>query len=219
MTLEQILKPRLAHHILLSLLHKPHYREKWMRHVQRRRGNEVNQRAVASFIASQLSDQTHQEISPASIKDRISRALTGDVISDSTAQMFITAFEFAPQEVQELQRALLQHQMALKIAQADDKNLSSPSDYTIMSSFLEAYIDEYGYITHFISTEVIRAEADVVTEFFPRFESETAWLSLLEGGELAHISTSKRQDAICGTNTFWKMKVTLEHPLTRGQVH
>lgn len=40
-----------------------------MRHVQRRRGNSINQRAVATFIAYELSDYLDQDIDPATIKD------------------------------------------------------------------------------------------------------------------------------------------------------
>lgn len=216
--------PRISHEVLLSLLNKPVYREKWMRHVQRRRRDSINQRAVASFIAYELSDRAHQDIDPATIKDRVSRALNGDSISDATAQMFITAFGFNSQEAGELQRAISSHRISRKIAQPvevpeDPNRLIDTHDYISLSTLVEGHVDAFGYTRYFTVTEVIRSEIDELQEVTPRIETSPSNIHLLEGGELIrtkHHPTGLPHD---DRNTIWQLKIKPLAPILKGQIH
>lgn len=218
------LTPRVPHEILLSLLNKPPYREKWMRHVQRRRGNSINQRAVATFIAYELSDYLDQDIDPATIKDRVSRALNGEAISDATAHMFITAFEFTAAEARELQRALSAHSLSRKLAQRAETLTSTERtidtrNYTSLSTLMDGHIDRFGFMRHFIVTEVIRSEIDELTLISPRFESTDSTITLLEGGELVSMSEHERAHIHHPDNTMWQLAIKPPAPVRYGQVH
>lgn len=218
------LTPRVPHEILLSLLNKPPYREKWMRHVQRRRGNSINQRAVATFIAYELSDYLNQDIDPATIKDRVSRALNGEAISDATAHMFITAFEFTSAEARELQRALSAHSLSRKLAQRAETLTSAEStidtrNYTSLSTLMDGHVDRFGFMRHIIVTEIIRSEVDELTLISPRFESTDSTVTLLEGGELVSMNEHERAHIHHPDNTMWQLAIRTPYPIRYGQVH
>ncbi|MBF0807091.1 hypothetical protein E4U03_00415 [Rothia nasimurium] len=218
------LTPRVPHEILLSLLNKPPYREKWMRHVQRRRGNSINQRAVATFIAYELSDYLDQDIDPATIKDRVSRALNGEAISDTTAHMFIAAFEFTSDEARELQRALSAHSLNRKLAQQAETLTSAERtidtrNYTSLSTLMDGHIDRFGFMRHFVVTEIIRSEIDELTLISPRFESTDSTVTLIEGGELVSMNEHERTHIHHPDNTMWQLAIKPPAPVRYGQVH
>lgn len=220
------LSPRIPHQILTSLLNKPRYRAKWMPYVQRRRGNAINQRAVAAFIAGELSDEIGQEISPQKLKDRVARALKGEAISDATAKLFTSTFDFTPQEADELQRALSTHRMALKVAHRSagfrdhEAQPSSDRQYTSLSTLFEGRINEYGYFYEATVTEMIQAEAEVIESLIPRFESASLKCTLLEGGELIDIDTtaSDIKPHVEG-NSIHKLVIKPPHPIRKGEIH
>lgn len=218
------LTPRVPHEILLSLLNKPPYREKWMRHVQRRRGNSINQRAVATFIAYELSDYLDQDIDPATIKDRVSRALNGEAISDATAHMFITAFEFTSAEARELQRALSAHSLSRKLAQRAETLTSAERtidtrNYTSLSTLMDGHVDRFGFMRHIIVTEIIRSEVDELTLISPRFEATDSTVTLIEGGELISMNEHERAHIHHPENTMWQLAIKPPVPIRYGQVH
>lgn len=120
--------PRIPHEVLLSLLYKPKYRDKWAQHVQRRRGTGINQRAVAAFIAYELSDRRGKDIDPATFKDRVARALKGEVVTEATAEMFIEAFEFETHHANELRRSVLAHDMIRSVLEAPKDPAKRPDN-------------------------------------------------------------------------------------------
>lgn len=219
------LSPRIPHQILTSLLNKPRYRAKWMPYVQRRRGNTINQRAVAAFIAGELSDALDQEISPQRFKDRISRALKGEAISDTTAQLFISTFEFTQQEAQELQRALSSYKMNLQVAQrstvasATKVPATGRGPYRSLSTFLEGKVDRFGYLHGATITEVIQAETETVEQIFQNFESASIQCTMLEGGELVEVYPSDSMTPHANDNSVHRLVIRPPHPIRRGQIH
>lgn len=218
------LTPRVPHQILLSLLNKPPYREKWMRHVQRRRGNSINQRAVATFIAYELSDYLEHEIDPATIKDRVSRALNGEAISDATAHMFITAFEFTAAEARELQRALSTHSLSRKLAQRAEtltraERTIDTRNYTSLSTLMDGHVDAFGFMRYFLVTEIIRSEIDELTLICPRFECTDSTITLIEGGQLISRNEQTGAHIHHQENTMWQLAIQPPAPIRYGQVH
>lgn len=217
--------PRISHEVLLSLLNKPVYREKWMKHVQRRRGDSISQRAVTNFIAYELSDRTAQDIDPDTIKDRVSRALTGESLTDSTALMFITAFGFNHREADELQRAISFHRIGRKVAQPvadnekDPLSIGSSQDYTSLSTLVEIDIDPFGLMKSSTVTEVIRSEVDSLNEITPRFAIWQHKTEVLEGGELVRIQQDDSARPLHKENTIWQLSVRPPFPLAKGDIH
>ncbi|WP_237200560.1 hypothetical protein [Rothia nasimurium] len=211
---------KIPQEFLRSLLLKPVYRDKWSRYVQRRRGDSINQRAVATFIAYELSDYSGQDIDPATIKDRVSRALNGDTLSGSTAHMFATAFGFTAEEERELSRTIALANLHKKLTANSGKVLeASESPYTAISTSMEAFVDAFGYIKYFHYTEVIISESDELTEIASRFESPTSTVTLLEGGTVHKISPYDRIPLNDPANDVWQTVVRTPYPIRRGQIH
>lgn len=218
------LSPRIPHQILTSLLNKPRYKAKWMPYVQRRRGTTINQRAVAAFIAGQLSNDLDQEISPQKLKDRVARALKGEAISDATAQLFISAFGFSPQETREFQRALSTHSMNLRVAQrstyhSTNSAASDSRQYVSLSTYIDGRVNEFGYLYEATVTEVIQAEEMQIETILSRFESVMLQCTMLEGGELVEVRPLTSHKPHNTSNSVHQLVIKPPHPIRKGEIH
>lgn len=219
------LQPRIPHEVLLSLLYKPEYRDKWVRHIQRRRGNSINQRAVAAFIAYELSDQQNTTIDPDTIKDRVNRALKGETISQATAQMFVDAFDFAPEHARELLRSIHDYDCFRKVLEAPKdpatRQDNRDTDCLSLSTMMECSVDPFGFIRHFDVTEAILILKDGLQEFDLRFEANPANCHLLEGGTLKTYrsvqapTTSPSEEE----SHLYQLLIEFDRPLRAGEVH
>ncbi len=93
---------------LRQLLLKPgSYRQAWEKHVIRARHGSVNQLAVAEVLARHLSGARRGQaagIVPRQLKDTVSRALSGRLLSRQVLALFIEAFEFTDDEADRLWR-------------------------------------------------------------------------------------------------------------------
>jgi hypothetical protein len=79
---------------LQQLLLKPgRYRQAWEQYISRERQGTINQLAVAEVIARHLWSSPRSpgdaEITPHQLKDTVSRALTGRLLSRSALTMFV----------------------------------------------------------------------------------------------------------------------------------
>ncbi|MFW0181235.1 hypothetical protein [Rothia sp. P5766] len=213
--------------VLLSILSKPAYRAQWMPYAQRQRGSLVNQRAVATFIAYHLSDETGTEVSVESLKDRVSRALTGYLPSDSTLQLFASAFGFTLSERQELRQALSADtfsRRAISTISADEEEPPDAlerarSDYTSLSTIMICHTDREGLLTSIDITEVIQADRDHVTRILPRFEAPQADFNLLEGGQLQVTQAPEKIKPHGEDNTLWELVIRPPSPIRKEQIH
>src|SRR5260370_8763433 len=100
---------RAASDSLQQLLLKPgRYRHSWEQHVSRERRGTVNQLAVAEVIAGHLRssprDPGDANVTPHQLKDTVSRALTGKLLSRPALTLFIDAFGFSEHEAGRLWR-------------------------------------------------------------------------------------------------------------------
>jgi hypothetical protein len=99
---------RAAADYLCQLLLKPgDYRQSWEQHVVRARHDAINQLAVAEVLAQYQSTAVARRdgpIVPHQIKDTVSRALTGRLLSKPTLELFIRAFKFSDDEADRLRR-------------------------------------------------------------------------------------------------------------------
>lgn len=77
-------------------------RRRWQRHAHRMDSQGLSQSAVAMVLALELWDsgdvpESHHQL-PRSLKDRVSRALTGRLISGRTLVMFVRAFDLSDEQ-------------------------------------------------------------------------------------------------------------------------
>ncbi|MFJ1598436.1 hypothetical protein [Streptomyces sp. NPDC088261] len=81
---------------LAELLARPGpYRDRWLRQVVRATHEPVNQAAVARVLAHWLwlnGDAAASELLPRALRDRVSRALGGHLLSADTLRLFTAAF-------------------------------------------------------------------------------------------------------------------------------
>jgi hypothetical protein len=94
---------------LRQLLLKPgSYRRLWEQHVVRERRGEINQLAVAEVLAEHLWTYPRRpgdtDVLPRQLKDSVSRALSGRLLSRPLLALFIDAFAIAQSEAERLWR-------------------------------------------------------------------------------------------------------------------
>ena len=100
---------RAASAYLHELLQRPGgYRRLWEQHVVRARSGEITQLAVAEVLARRLWSYPRvpgdEDVLPHQLKDTVSRALSGRLLSRSTLSLFIEAFGFTGAEADRLWR-------------------------------------------------------------------------------------------------------------------
>jgi hypothetical protein len=100
---------RAASAYLRELLQRPGgYRRMWEQHVLRTRSGEINQLAVAEVLARRLWSYPRVpgdvDVLPHQLKDTVSRALTGRLLSRSSLSLFIDSFGFSDAEADRLWR-------------------------------------------------------------------------------------------------------------------
>ncbi len=100
---------RVAASYLRELLQRPGvYRRMWEQHVIRARSGEITQLAVAEVLARRLWSYPRVpgdvDVLPHQLKDTVSRALSGRLLSRSTLALFIDAFGFTDAEADRLWR-------------------------------------------------------------------------------------------------------------------
>jgi hypothetical protein len=100
---------RAASAYLHELLERPGgYRRLWEQHVVRARSGEITQLAVAEVLARRLWSYPRVpgdvDVLPHQLKDTVSRALSGKLLSRSALSLFIDAFGFSDAEADRLWR-------------------------------------------------------------------------------------------------------------------
>ena len=90
------------------LLKQGSYRRLWEQHVVRERPGEINQLAVAEVLAERLWSYPRTtgdaDVMPRQLKDSVSRALSGRLLSRPLLTLFIDAFGFSDSEAERLWR-------------------------------------------------------------------------------------------------------------------
>lgn len=215
--------PRFPHEVLESLLMQAPYRDMWGQFVQRRRGKDVNIRAVATFMAYELSDAAGHEISPEQYKDSIRRALKGEMLTDRTAMRFISAFGFTASEADELWRAIVHHRYLDKSIVSRHANHARRQDpkreYVTLSETLTLTINKDGLIRQFDFVEVVMVEHDKLQYFNPLFEGAGLDIEIVEGGKLKKITTEYEAGAENEENDIYNLVIEAPYPLAKGEIH
>lgn len=101
--------PRTAALLREILLSDLRCRRRWQRHAHRTGAQQPNQAGVAWVLALTLWDRGEVSESrralPRSLKDRVSRALNGTLVSASTLALFVDGFELSEDQEQRLYAA------------------------------------------------------------------------------------------------------------------
>lgn len=173
------LAPDLPHLVLEELLGKQPYRDMWGQFVQRRRSTGINIRAVAAFMAYELSDAAGHEISPTKFKDSIRRALKGDALTDRMVMRLISAFGFTEKESDQLWSSVIRYRSTEKSAGAPTtttKNRGVPErEYEVLSEVLTLEVDKDGLIRQLEVTETLISQQDGLQYLMP-FLKVLTWI-------------------------------------------
>lgn len=218
---ERLLQPG---EILTELLSKPPYREMWGQYVQRRRGNGVNVRAVATFMAGELSDAAGQEMNPSQFKDSVRRALAGELVTDRTLNRFIVAFGFTPQETQDLWVSLVSARKRAGLYPSPDLELPSDSkapsdDRVVLAQQIILNCDEYGLGQTMDVTETYLVKQDNLTLIRPVIEGHELQFEVLEGGEVTGTTSDTTLRIRDKESDIVRVYIKTPRPLRRGEIH
>lgn len=215
--------PALPHEVLTALLTKSPYQELWGQFVRRRRSPGINIRAVATFMAYELSDVAGQEMTPEQYKDSVRRALSGDLITDRTVNRFIAAFGFSTEEANELWRSVVYHRymdMPEPAAHSvERKKYEKKRGYKSLAQTLVFHVDHLGFGTYFDVTETIVSEVDGLRYITPIFEGFDLEIDMLEGGTIEKVSTIHDRVVEFASNKLLSPVIVTPYPLNKGEVH
>jgi len=167
---------RAASQYLQELLLKPGaYRQAWERYVSRERRGTINQLAVAEVIARHLwsvpRNSSDAGVTPHQLKDTVSRALTGRLLSRPALSLFIEAFGFSEHEAGRLWRlwngsasvGVMSGSHAVPVqTERELADVLGPPQHQTVSLHDHVYIGEDGRIDRARMLQVIEAIAQGV---------------------------------------------------------
>jgi len=167
---------RAASDYLQQLLLKPGaYREAWERYATRERQGTINQLAVAEVLAGHLRSAPRTpadtDITPHKLKDTVSRALTGRLLSRSALALFIDAFGLSEHESGRLWRlwsgsatiSVMSGTHAVPTCSEEDLDAAiGPRLHQTLSMHDHVWVDSDGRIDRARTLQVIEANAQGV---------------------------------------------------------
>ncbi|MFJ6755159.1 MULTISPECIES: hypothetical protein [unclassified Streptomyces] len=201
------------------LLQRVEYRDRWAR-LARRSGASagVSQAAVAEVIALHLWETGERPDTdtalPRALKDRVQRALAGEVLSPQTLDWFIGAFRMSRVDGDML-RAERFHDPAGRIASPantlrEEQRLPLRQRHRTVSVFERRFIGIGGYPVRHRTTQAIIACEDGVDSFPHRLCPGAREVTVRRGGRV-----TARHERDWSTPV---LEITLPRPLRQGQV-
>lgn len=197
---------RAASDYLRQLLLKPgSYRQSWERYVSRERRGTINQLAVAEVIARHLWSTPRGpgdgEITPHQLKDTVSRALTGRLLSRPALSLFIDAFGFSEHEAARLWRlwngsatiSVMSGSHAVPLqAERQVAEILGPRQHQTLSLHDHLYVGADGRIDRTRAMQVIEATAQSVDRIPFLCDTNVLTIEVGQGckevtGEVRHI--------------------------------
>lgn len=201
-------------HLLNQLLtSRPAYTERWLRHAKRA-GGSVNQSAVAKVFDVYMFDSGEGEF-PSSrvLKDRISRALSGTVLTPQTLNWFIGAFGMPESDAVRLRETLNGHTSlppGISHTLRNQTKLARPQRHRTIS-LMERYVfGPTGTLSTRHTRQMIRAAEDGVESYIFNHEPEVQAINVLQGGRLGR--RFEYGEGLKG------VEIVLETPLKTSQV-
>ncbi len=182
---------------LQQLLLKPgRYRLAWEQYISRERRGTINQLAVAEVIARHLWSAPRSpgdaEITPHQLKDTVSRALTGRLLSRSALSLFVDAFGFSEHEAARLWR-LWNGSVAISVmsgshavplgSEQDVDRVIGPRQHQTLSLHDHVYVGADGRIERARTLQVIEANAQGVDRIPFICDTNVLTLEVGQGGK------------------------------------
>lgn len=182
-----------AAHLVRLLAEPGPYRRRWERaSLTASPPGEIHQPAVCAVLADWLVD--HGELSerdpaPArKIRDRVRRAIAGQVLSPTTVRWFAGAFAFDSFDVERM-AALLSGSTGVRVLSGRYLGLAAASDqrrgYRTVSLSERHHLDADGIPDRHRTTQVIQATADGVDSYRYLFDAAALTVDVLQGGTCA----------------------------------
>lgn len=182
---------------LQQLLLKPGaYRHSWEQYISRERRGTINQLAVAEVIARHLWSAPRNPddavITPHQLKDTVSRALTGRLLSRPALTMFIEAFGFSEHEAARLWRlwngsatiSVMSGTHAVPVsAEQDVDRAIGPRQHQTLSLHDHVYVGADGRIDRARTLHVIEAIAQGVDRIPFLCDTNVLTLEVGQGGK------------------------------------
>jgi hypothetical protein len=185
---------RAASHYLQQLLLKPGtYRQAWEQHVSRSRHGAINQLAVAEVLARYMSSSPRglaDGITSHQLKDTVSRALSGRLLSRSALSLFIEAFGFSEHEADRLWRlwngsatiSVLSGSHAVPVqAEQDVAQIIGTRRHQTLSMHHHVWVDDNGRIDSMRIMQVIEATVQSLDRIPFIYDTEEATVELGQG--------------------------------------
>jgi len=188
---------RAASNYLQQLLLAPgNYRQNWEQYVCRERRGTINQLAVAEVIARHLwstpRGPADAKVTPHQLKDTVSRALTGRLLSRSALSLFIAAFGFSEHEAARLWRlrsgsatiSLMSGTYAVPVAAEQSiERVLGPRQHRTLSLHDHVYVGADGRIDRARTMQVIEATSQGVDRIPFICDTKVQALELGQGGK------------------------------------
>ncbi|MFF3173053.1 hypothetical protein ACFVQ0_10540 [Streptomyces sp. NPDC057900] len=166
----------------------PRYRRRWQQRAKRAR-EDLHQAAIAEVITLHLWDcgELSENIAPRTLKDRVSRALNGSIISPETLRWFIEAFEMEDYHREELWGALFgENNPDLGVAHTlRNRRAMAKRQRHRTINLVERYsVDPNRSLLWRKTFHAIRAVEDNVDTYFFNHEPWASRIEVLHGGTL-----------------------------------
>lgn len=165
------------------------YRDKWEDVATTIAADEVNQAAVCEVIAQYLYDDGHPwtDIELARrLKDKVSRALSGDVLTPRTLEWFVQAFELSPHDarrVHDLYRGGIEaREIVGSLGPPVAGGGARPRDHRTTLLFEHHYIGRDGLPVHHHTQQTIYSLTDGLTRYQCRVDTAEADVRVKRGG-------------------------------------
>ena len=203
---------------LTGLLKSPgRYRRRWERASLTSVGpDQIHLPAVCAVVAEYLIDAGElSESDPAPtrrIKDRIRRALSGEVLTPSTVRAFAGGFGFEPGDVERLE-ALLSGSSQVRVLSgtfAGPPGLDAHRQHRTISLHEHHYVDADRLPYRHRTTQVIEATEDGMSTHRYVFDSTALTVDVLHGGSVSG-------PAFVVGGGLYGLDIVLTRPLNKGE--
>lgn len=200
---------------LRDLLLRPGaYRQRWERRVDRTRGREINQRAVCKVLASKLWEEG-EDVNEASLKDRVSRALRGEVLSPETLDLFISAFRMSDEHAAALRQQWEGTQQAPVVIgdlepPEEISGYQAPRHETLMLHE-HHWLGPDGLPVRHRTQMNIRSHIDGLSSYQYRLDTSHAKIKAVHGGRYGELYQIN--------DDVWAVDLVFPRPLARGETH
>jgi hypothetical protein len=202
---------RAASQYLQQLLLKPGaYRQSWERYVSRERRGTINQLAVAEVIARHLwsapRSPADADVTPNQLKDTVSRALTGRLLSRPALSLFIEAFGFSEHEAGRLWRlwsgsasiGVMSGSHAVPVqTQRELAEVLGPPRHQTLSLHDHVYVGEDGRIDRVRMLQVIEAVAQGVDRIPFLCDTNVLTVEVGQGGKQLSGKVQQIREDMC----------------------